>query len=536
MSTVQQKLKVIGELQIDGSSGYQASNAVINFIGTSGVGPIDLSQIRCFGYAGSYTLLLDGNNSTGGIAVRSNANEGDPYFLPNAKYDQYALTIASNTGETKVKRLSVKLDSTQFQNTFSGTPLIVVAKPNTTLSSSLKNSLAEFYIENCKIGEIITIDMGANMYGGCSVWSYHLPTSTSGSAVDNYSSFSMRRNGTDIENIRMLTDGSVLIPGKLTAGTIRATTYENLPPISAADLLPITLDKVNSRVGINNPNPQCALDVKGLTTIWYDNTHSVSFDYYNSDPAYPEVVFDLGGPGVGWINMSSDLTITGDVVISGTSRVNGAHMISSNDLYVGNDLILGTTNTTLPPEHRVCVRQVQGVPTHTAKTGSLALREDGSYGTTLYTKTPSGWTPVSPSYISYAFVGPIITIPSNNSTYSVVCGSITLEPGNYIVQLHLTQKLVNTALYLTVAGLQSSSVPMTGLASVEVDPAKGCIFWQQASVIIPTLSAGSTLTIPFPQQTFSLSTTTTLYLHMQPKPGSSHEIDPTKCFLRGTKF
>lgn len=277
-----QRLIVTGELSIDGSAGYNQSTALINF-NTKVVNSYkDLAQIRCFGGFGNYTLLLDASGSNGGVVVRANTTQGDPSYLLNAQNDQYSLKVASNTGETVIKRLLVQLENTQFKNTFDGQPIFTVTKPNTTLATAtLRNNITTFKLDSWRIGETMDIELGAGFSGSC-LWGYTTPTSTNTSSVDNYSSLSMKRSGTVTENIRMFTDGTVNIPVKLTATTINATTYENLPPVPASQLQPLTLDQTNNRVGINNTVPTQALDVVGTASITA-NTDGVKLLTFNTD-------------------------------------------------------------------------------------------------------------------------------------------------------------------------------------------------------------------------------------------------------------
>jgi len=172
--------------------------------------------------------------------------------------DQYALAVSTDT--TTIRRLNVTESSTAFKQTFDGSALLNVTRSNTTLASALSNAIMAITQNSWKIGETMQVVMGNSSYSGCSVWSYTLPTSTSGSSADNYSSLSMRRNGTTVENIRMLTTGNVSIPLRLDVGTISATNYLNLP---VSDVLPLTLNKDTNRVGINNTSPAYTLDVVG---------------------------------------------------------------------------------------------------------------------------------------------------------------------------------------------------------------------------------------------------------------------------------
>lgn len=347
MSTLpqaKQRLIVTGELAIDGSAGYNQATAFINFNTKSGSRYLDLAQIRCFGGFGYYTLLLDGSGSNGGVVVRANANQGDPNYLATAKNDQYSFEVASNTGETTIKRLLVQLKNTQFQNTFDGNPVLMVGKPNCTLATeTLRNNITTFKLDSWRIGETMDIEMGAGYSGSC-LWGYTTPTSTNTSSIDNYSSFSMKRSGNVVENIRMFTDGSVNIPVKLTANCINATTYENLPPLPASDLLPITLDKTNSRVGINTTNPP-------------DETLQVGGDCHVDNLLRCAAVSandcDFKTASISQFLLTPKIDLDGVFMISGTG---------------------------VPP--------FLGQPV-----GSLYLRDDGDVN--IYTMTTNGWQPVT---------------------------------------------------------------------------------------------------------------------------------------------
>ena len=103
---------------------------------------------------------------------------------------------------------------------------------------------------------------GMNDSGGTSVWGY---TANSSNASDtlNTAYLGMISNNVLSKNLLLKTAGDVEIPSRLDAGTIYATTYLNLPTTPTPDLLPITLDKTNNRVGINILIPEEALDVDG---------------------------------------------------------------------------------------------------------------------------------------------------------------------------------------------------------------------------------------------------------------------------------
>lgn len=253
-----QRLRVDGELQIDTSAGYKESNGLISF-----VGPFNqkLGQIRAYGFGAFNSLLMDASNCLAGFEVRTNVNQGSS--LVSGKDDQFPLTISSDI--TKIKSLTVTQDQTQFRNQFDGQPLFRVNRGNTTIASSLDNSIVDITQNQWKSGETMRLNFGASTYSGCASLSYTLPTSSSASAADNYSAMSMTRNGVTVENFRMLTTGDVTFPFKIQAATIEGTNWIGLPATPPPNLNPITLDDANDRVGINTTTPSYDLDVNGTT-------------------------------------------------------------------------------------------------------------------------------------------------------------------------------------------------------------------------------------------------------------------------------
>lgn len=255
-----QRFRVDGELQIDTSAGYKESNGLISFIGPF---KQKLGQIRAYGFGSFNTLLMDASNCLAGFEVRTTTNQGSASLI-SGKEDQMPLSVSGD--ETKIKQLNVTQDQTQYRNQFFGGALFRLTKANTTAASTLANSLIDVVQNQFKVGESIQFNFGAGTFSGTSVWSYTQPTSTSSSAVDNYASLSFRRNGTLLENMRMLSDGQVLFPknvegqGTIKAVTIQATNYVGLPAVSFS---PLTLSPSDGRVGINNPLPQYSLDVIG---------------------------------------------------------------------------------------------------------------------------------------------------------------------------------------------------------------------------------------------------------------------------------
>jgi len=340
-----QIVRIPGELQVDTAAGYKQPNGLISFIG-----PFNqkLGQIRAYGFGGFQSLLMDSSNCAAGFEVRTTTNQGDATTL-NGKGDQFPLTI--NGEVTKIKSLEVTETATQYKSQFSGASLMRIIRQNTTATTQLANSILDIFQNQWKVGESMQVVMGGNPYGGTSVWSYTQPTSTSSSAVDNYSSLSMRRNNVTVENVRMFTTGDVSIPATLTAGTISATTYLNLPPVVPSQLLPLTLKPDDGRVGINNANPITELDVNGGAVISGDVLVGGGLTGQLTLGVQPGIT----GVGVlGGLNVSGDTDLQSVVATDLTAQlVTAGNIDVTTNANVGGTLTAGTVSATtylnLPP-------------------------------------------------------------------------------------------------------------------------------------------------------------------------------------------
>ncbi len=251
-----QVFRVVGDLEVQGESVYKESRGVITFRDSFGA---VLTTFRAYGFAGFYKMLFDSSPGYG-IEFRTNVSQGDPTIGGSSA--QYPLVIDTNSG-CKMYKLTLTEEGNSYnQGQFYAGPLFQITKPNTNLSTNLRNSIGDMTQQSWKGGEKVQTTLGMNSYSGFVYYGFHANSSSSSDTL-NYGYLGTQRNGTPLDSILLRMNGNVEIPLQLTATTISATTYLNLPPVPASELLPLTLDKTNNLVGINNTTPTAALDVVG---------------------------------------------------------------------------------------------------------------------------------------------------------------------------------------------------------------------------------------------------------------------------------
>jgi hypothetical protein len=243
--------------------------------------------------------------------------------------------------------------------------------------------------------------------------------------------------------------GDDLLVTDITTSTINAGTYLNLP---APNLLPLTLDKTNNRVGINKTTPVEALDVTGniqasgsiqATTLQGDDllvtditTSTINAGTYLNLPApnLLPITLDKTNNRVG-INVTAPvvpLEVLGDAWVR------------------GNAFIDGNINTPT-----VSIQSGTGTPegVKTANVGSIFMRNDGTTGTTLYTKTSgtgnTGWQTIPIGTM------PTTTTYSNSTNYS----SAAHPPSNETVMTICTLAANST---YTISGTIRYTSTLTG--------------------------------------------------------------------------
>ena len=135
--------------------------------------------------------------------------------------------------------------------------------------------------------------------------------------------------------------GNIKSSGTITGDTVSATTYVGLPAFDPAVLDPITLDTVNDRVGINQVTPTEALDVTGNIkssgTITGNTVSATTYIGLPSSSVLP-ITLDTVNNRVG-INKTvptEALDVTGNIVASGTVTATSGNVIVNNTLIKSN--------------------------------------------------------------------------------------------------------------------------------------------------------------------------------------------------------
>lgn len=153
--------------------------------------------------------------------------------------------------------------------------------------------------------------------------------------------------------------GNIQAGGTVTAAVVYATNYLNLPVTPAPDVLPITLDNPNNRVGINKVVPVEALDITGnvratgnIQALGTVSAETVSATTYLNLPALPSSTFlpltldqSNNRVGVNKATPSEALDVSGNVKTNGNITTDGT--LTATTVYATNYLNLPST----PPQN-----------------------------------------------------------------------------------------------------------------------------------------------------------------------------------------
>lgn len=258
MSTIQQTLRCSGEIIVSTDlNTSEAQKGRIVFVDKTNENRV-IAGLRIYGTPQS-RLIVDAYNTANGLAFRTNVNQGTTTEGGTGLsygFEILPLSVKSTLPywvvEPSASQSGPELGALMMRVGRYGTANVVSASPQTRY-------LSLFFQNTFKTNEQIQIGVGS-LNNDHSVYGFQPLFASNGQPIGGTTFFG-HSTSTFNEPLKCILydqTGKVTIPG-----TIRATTYENLPPIPAADLLPITLDKVNNNVGINQTIPTVALDVIG---------------------------------------------------------------------------------------------------------------------------------------------------------------------------------------------------------------------------------------------------------------------------------
>ena len=208
-------------------------------------------------------LIIDAANSSNGLSFRSSADQGStteggkglPYsFELSGSYTRSTVPVDITETNKQTNPTSERGFSYLNVNRYGTSGLTTVTVPPQARYVSL------FLQTVYRTDEEIYIGFGTQ-FQHRAVWIYNDTTKKSSLALTT------SQYNEPVKSLTWDAAGNVNIPVKLVAENIYANTYENLPPIPDADLLPLTLDKAHDRVGINETVPQYELDVNGSARI-----------------------------------------------------------------------------------------------------------------------------------------------------------------------------------------------------------------------------------------------------------------------------
>lgn len=349
----------------------------------------ELGALKIFGGGpGNYRLVLDTSKVLRGTSFRTTAGQGSTQEggtnLP------YTMDVQSNYIALRNNCIIEPMEARWPGGDFAGT-LLRISKPKDSVIQGYSN-MVDVYMSTFLPNQAILMEIGQSSSYGVGL-GYKNPVG-GGNSTQSYGFLSHRQSTTPYQKevLKFYRDGNVDIPIRLDVGTISATTYLNLPPL---DILPITLDTTNNRVGINQTTPGEALDVTGNVHVSDHLTVDGSITGQLTTAVQPGIT----GVGVlAGLNVSGTVDITGDVTASGNVQVNGT-IRSDIGIYptgIANSVIQSGSGS---PE---------GVKT--AIPGSLFLRTDGAVGNQLYTKVTgtgnTGWNVVGGGNSALSFQMP----------------------------------------------------------------------------------------------------------------------------------
>lgn len=498
--TTNQTFKIVGTLDIVGNEDVTSptfsSQGLIRMSRADGT---PLGSIRGIADPTYRGLVVETAGMPAGYSVRTRLNQG-PSSIGGIG-DKYVLNCVSNVTTTQF--LNCVADKTyNGVNQNYGQPVITAERYSTEDSSNAGGSspIARFIQTTHKEDENVVIHLGARTKTVMGALGYNM---FSNSLTDRlWLGFTSPSSQTTVPIKCILMDilGNVEIPKKVTATTISATTYLNLPPVPASQLLPLTL--ATNKVGINNTHPNVALDVTGDVSAsgkvhadTVEATHWIGLPQTDLTPITLDPVNQR--VGINTTTPDDSLHVVGDCHVTnqvqcaqilcqdGTFTSIGTTAVDTNALNVtdaarlfgslsvgpnGDEFVVSPTNhsTSVSENLYVGLNKIHldgvnglidlknatiltgtGSPegVNSAIVGSLYMRQDGTPNNTLYVKSTgignTGW-------VAIGSVGPndLLPITLNKTTNRV--GINQLIPA---YPLHVTGDIY-TSTAAIVNGLQ----------------------------------------------------------------------------------
>lgn len=347
-SAANQILTCQGQLKVDiGVSQNAPSQGAVKFVGKVINTETEFAAMKVYGSSGFGFLLLEALNSKlqQGFAIRTNAIQGGSEVSGGG--EPYIFRAYNEVVEMK-NVLITNLKSSANQQT--GQTILTVNRSSTEDSSTIFFSHALALTQGAyKAGEGLFLGVG-----GSNIYAYYGMTSPTGSASSssNRGSLGMKIGNAYTESISFASDQSVNMPGTLTVNTINATNYIGFPTFNP---LPITLDQTNNRVGINSTTPTEALDVVGNAKVSGTMTaDTVSATTYIGLPPVVVPASELlpisldkvnNRVGINNTTPTSALDITGNLSLTGRMATtstsisigsNAGSSLSTNSVAIGN--------------------------------------------------------------------------------------------------------------------------------------------------------------------------------------------------------
>lgn len=260
MSAPQQSIRCNGQLNVitDLNSSLPEKGRVV-FVDKTNESRV-IAGMRIFGTPQS-RLVIDAYNSANGLGFRTNIDQG--IASEGGAGLPYAFEIQQTSTKSSVPLVVQEASAFQKGPEFGANLLDVIRYGTKNVPGVLipqTRYLAKFQQNTYQGGEQVQIGIGQVATGHHTVLGIQPLFSGSGTAVGGtaYLGYAIKDFIEPVKAIEFDQLGNVRIPV-----TIFATTYLNLPPVPPGDLLPITLDKLNNRVGINQTVPTETLDVVG---------------------------------------------------------------------------------------------------------------------------------------------------------------------------------------------------------------------------------------------------------------------------------